>query len=158
MKYLMVVARNNLNSQYLLIYLLLKSLLSKAKKGTFKVHHKKAVSPMLNSNAICPQVFSKHPQPDMTTPSCEPSEPLIYTSFCSHHVILYDHYLCVCLIIFPLMVHKLLVGRTWIGFISGSLTAASTQSDRLLLNEGAREFLGMAFLRKRGLLEGLALK
>lgn len=67
---------------------------------------------MLNLTAICPQVFSKHPHPNVITPSCEPSGPLICTSFCLHQIILYDHYLCVCLIIFPFLVYKLLVGRT----------------------------------------------
>ena len=51
MKYQMVVARSNLNFQYLLIYLLLKTVcFPKLEGGRLKVYHKKAVSPMLNFN------------------------------------------------------------------------------------------------------------
>ena len=156
MKYQMVVARNNLNSQYLLIYLLLKTVCfpkperedSKSiTKGLFLQCSTQL--PSIDKSLNIPiWTWSLLPV-NLQSPSSAPLSAL-NTSSCM--IITYVQVL----IIFPLLVYKLLVGRTWIWFHLWILTASSTQSDWLLLNEGARDLLGLGFLRKRGLLERLA--
>lgn len=112
MKYWMVVARSNLNSQYLLIYLVLKGVcFPKLEREESKPIMKRLFLqystqlPYLHKSSLNITIWK------WSLPSSEFSESWIYTSFCSHHITLHDHYLCVCLIIFPLMVYKLLVPR-----------------------------------------------